>query len=64
MPSTIQYLTDEDGRKTGVFLSIADYEQLIEDLDDLAAVADRKSESTTPHSQFIEELKTDGLLRA
>ncbi len=64
MPASVQYLTNEAGDKTGVLLSITDYEQLIEDLSDLAAVADRKSEETIPHSQFLDELRHDGLIPA
>lgn len=62
MGAALQYLTDEDGHKTAVILPIADYEQLLEDINDLAAVADRREEPTIPHDQFVQELKKDGLL--
>lgn len=58
----LQYLTDEKGRKTAVVLPITEYEKLLEDLDDLAAIADRRQEPTIPHEQFKAELKRDGLL--
>ena len=64
MPTSVQYLTNEVGDKTAVLLSITDYERLMEDLSDLAAVADRKSEETTPHSEFLDELRHDGLIPA
>jgi len=35
----VQYVTNEKGEKTGVLLKLSDYEQLVEDLHDLAAVA-------------------------
>jgi len=38
------------------------YEKLLEDLDDLAVVAERRDEPTIPHEQFVSELKRDGLL--
>jgi hypothetical protein len=38
-----QFLVDADGRK-GVLLSMARYEQLTEDLHDLAVVAERRVE--------------------
>lgn len=63
MGAALQYLTDESGRKTAVILPMADYEQLLEDINDLAAVADRREESTIPHSQFLQELKKDGILQ-
>jgi hypothetical protein len=62
MSKALQYLTDERGEKTAVVLPISDYEKLIEDLEDLAVVAERRDELTIPHSQFVEELKRDGLL--
>jgi len=37
------YIVDANGTKTAVILSIAQYEQLLEDLHDLAIVADRPS---------------------
>ena len=62
MSKPLQYLTDERGERTAVVLPISDYEQLIEDLDDLAVVAERRDEPTIPHQQFVEELKRDGIL--
>ena len=62
MSQNVQYLTDESGKKTAVVLPISDYEKLMEDLDDLAAIADRRDEPTIPHEQFKAELKRDGIL--
>lgn len=45
-----------------VVLPIGDYEKLLEDLDDLAVVAERRDEPAIPHEQFISELKRDGVL--
>jgi len=63
MGAALQYLTDESGHKTAVILPMADYEQLLEDISDLAAVADRHEEPTVPHDQFLQELKKDGILQ-
>jgi PHD/YefM family antitoxin component YafN of YafNO toxin-antitoxin module len=57
-----QYLSDVDGRRTAVLLPIEDYERLMEDLEDLAAIAERREEPTVRHEDLIEELKRDGLL--
>src|SRR5436305_7860238 len=57
----LQYLTAEDGKKTAVMLPITDYEKLLEDLDDLATVAERRNEPTIPHEQFKAELRRDGI---
>jgi hypothetical protein len=62
MSEALQYLTDEAGKKTAVVLPIPDYEKLLEDLDDLAAIAERREEPTVPHEQFKAELRRDGLL--
>ena len=62
MSEALQYLTDEAGKKTAVVLPITDYEKLLEDLDDLAAIAERREEPTIPHEQFKAELRRDGLL--
>ena len=62
MSDTLQYLTDDRGERTAVVLPISDYEKLLEDLDDLAVVAERRSEPTISHQQFVTELKRDGLL--
>jgi len=35
---------------------------LLEDLRDLAVVAERRGEPSIPHDEFIAELKRDGLL--
>lgn len=62
MSDTLQYLTDERGERTAVVLPISDYEKLLEDLEDLAVVAERRDEPTIPHQQFVTVLKRDGLL--
>jgi len=62
MSQTLQYLTDDRGERTAVVLPINDYEKLLEDLDDLAVVAERRDEPVIPHDQFIAGLKRDGTL--
>lgn len=56
------FVVDEAGRKTAVLLSIESYEELLEDLQDLAAIADRRGEPTVPHDEFVAGLKADGIL--
>jgi len=62
MSQTLQYLTDDRGQRTAVVLPIGDYEKLLEDLDDLAVVAERRDEPVIPHDQFIADLKRDGTI--
>lgn len=40
-----QFVVDAHGKKTGVLLSLKQYEKLLEDLHDLAVVAERRSEN-------------------
>ncbi len=57
-----QYVTDKNGKKTAVILPIEEFEELMEDLADLAVLAERRDESTVPSEEVIARLKRDGLL--
>ena len=57
-----QYVTDENGKKTAIILPIEEFEELMEDLADLAVLAERHDESTIPTEEVIARLKRDGLL--
>ena len=57
-----RYIVDESGRRVSVVLPLEEYEELLEDVADLAAVAERRQEETTAHVKVIERLKADGLL--
>lgn len=39
-----QFIVDDKGRKTSVIMSFKRYQKLMEDLHDLAAVAERRAE--------------------
>ena len=51
-----QYVTNQAGEKTAVLLLISAFEELLEDLQDLAIIAERRNEETIPHEQLIKEL--------
>ncbi len=57
-----QYITNEAGEKTAVILSISEFQELLEDIDDLAIAAERLDESTNSHEEVVAQLKKDGLL--
>ena len=59
---SVQYITDEAGQKTAVILSMEQFEALIEDIEDLAAVAERRDEPTVSHKELLAELKQDGII--
>ena len=58
----VQYVTDQTGEKTGVIVPIAEFEGLMEDIEDLAALAERREEPTISHEDLLVELKRDGLI--
>ena len=58
----VQYITDENGQKQAVIMSIERFNQLLEDIHDLAVIAERKDEPTIPHQEVYEILKSDGVL--
>ena len=58
----LEYVTNREGDKTAVILPINDFQELMEDIEDLAAVAERREEPTISHEQLLAELKKDGLI--
>jgi hypothetical protein len=58
----LNYITNEVGEKTAVIISIAQFEELLEDIEDLAIVAERRDEPTTSHADLLSELKQDELI--
>ncbi len=57
-----KYLIDESGQKTTVVIPVEEYEELLEDIHDLAVIAERKDESTTSFDELKKRLEADGLL--
>ena len=57
-----RYVVDAKGSKMAVILSLEQYEQLMEDLHDLAIVAERREEESISIEEMKRKLKTDGLL--
>jgi hypothetical protein len=58
----LQYITDTTGEKTAVILPIQEFQELLEDIEDLAMVAERREEPRMPHDELLAELRRDGLL--
>lgn len=57
-----QYLLDRDGKKAFVVLPVDEYESLLEDIQDLGVIAERRDEPKLSLDDFERELKADGLL--
>lgn len=58
----LQYVTNDAGDKTAVIMPIGQFQELIEDIEDLASAAERRDEPTVSHKDLIAELKRDGLI--
>jgi len=57
-----QYIVDQKGQKTAVVIPLQEYEELLDDLHDLAIIAERRDEPTIPFEELKKRLKKDGLL--
>ena len=57
-----QFVVDAKGKKTGVILSVKQYQKLLEDLHDLAVVAERRAEKLVSLEEMKRRLKNDGVL--
>jgi len=55
-------IIDEKGEKTAVILPIEEYEKLLEDLHDLAIVAERRKEPRVSFDKLKEQWKENGIL--
>ncbi|HST50645.1 MAG TPA: hypothetical protein VLJ61_01440 [Pyrinomonadaceae bacterium] len=62
LESEVRYVTNRDGEKTAVIVPIEEFEELLEDVEDLAAVAERRDEPTISHDDLLAELNHDGLI--
>ncbi len=57
-----QFLVNAKGRRTSVVLPLRRYVALMEDLHDLAVVAERRNEETVSLEEMKRRLRKDGLL--
>ncbi len=57
-----QFVTDDKGKKKAVIIDIKLYREMLEDLEDLRLLAERKDETTSSLQEVEERLKASGLL--
>ena len=57
-----QYIVNQKGQKTAVILPVEEYEELLEDLHDLAIIAERREEPTISFEEVRKRLQQYGLL--
>ena len=62
IPEHPHFIVNEKGDKESVILSMNDYSLLLEELEDLATVAERQTEKSFSHSEVLAELRADGYL--
>jgi len=58
----LPYVTNEAGERTAIILPIEEFQELLEDVEDLAVLAEGREEPTVSHEQLVAELRRDGLL--
>ncbi len=56
-----QFIVNAKGKKTGVLLSLRQYQKLMEDLHDLSIVAERRKEKPVTLEELKRRLRKDGL---
>ena len=57
-----KFIVDVKGRKKAVVLDIRDYEEMLEDIEDLKIIAERKNEPARPLEEVEKRLKKLGRL--
>ncbi|MFH0924946.1 MAG: type II toxin-antitoxin system Phd/YefM family antitoxin [bacterium] len=57
-----QFIIDQKGKKVAVILPVEKYEELLEDIHDLAVIAERKDDPVISFAELKKRLKTDGLI--
>jgi PHD/YefM family antitoxin component YafN of YafNO toxin-antitoxin module len=57
-----QFVVDQDGKRQAVIVPLKQYERLMEDLHDLAVVAERRDEEPVSLNDMKRRLREDGLL--
>lgn len=60
MQKNVQFVTDAEGHKTAVILSIEDYEDLMEDLGIGRAARESKDGPRRPFEEVVKELHAAG----
>lgn len=56
-----QFLIDENGKKTAALIPIEEYNELMEDLEDLAAIAEQRDDEGIPFEDVVKKLFPNGL---
>lgn len=52
----VKYIVDKNGNRTNAVISYSDYLEMLEEIEDLKTIAERKEEDTISHSKVKEML--------
>ena len=58
-PSDVQFVVDSRGRKKSVLLSCREYQELLEDIADLRAKAERRDETPEDLERVLADLENE-----
>lgn len=58
----VKFLIAEDGKKHSVVIPVEEYQDMLEDIQDLVSIAERKTEGSISLEKLKKNLKSDGLL--
>ncbi|MCA1618120.1 MAG: hypothetical protein LC795_02155 [Acidobacteria bacterium] len=53
---SVQYAVNQSGERVAVIVPVEGFEELLEDLEDLAAAAERRDELTVSHRELLDKL--------
>ena len=54
-----EFLTNEEGERISVVLPIEEFNELLEDLEDIPVIAERRDEKTISHQDLLRLLDND-----
>jgi hypothetical protein len=55
LETAVQYVTNPSGERVAVIVPIEGFEELLEDLEDLATIINRREEPTVSHDEVLDE---------
>jgi len=58
----LKYVTDNKGKRTEVILKVKQFNELLEDLKNIASVAERREEEVISHKDLLKDLKKNGFI--
>ena len=58
----LRFVTNRKGKKTEVIMKVKDFEELLEDFNDMSIVAERRDEETISHKDLVKDLKRNDII--